>query len=66
MRRGLAPPGEDADMMVVGVKKAVRRLCASDVICARITEQDAKRSTPVECAQLLHMLTRGKVLTLPL
>jgi len=62
-RRGLAPPGEDADVMVASVKKAVHRLCASDVVCARIVEQGAKRTTPVECAELLRMLSSGKVVT---
>ena len=60
-RRGVAPPGEDDDILVVSVKKAVRRLCASDVVCARIVEQEAKRSTPIECAKLLRILTNGKV-----
>ena len=60
-QRGLAPPGEDADTMLAGVKQAVRRLCASDVVCARIAEQDAMQRTPVECAGVLHKLTGGKV-----
>ena len=59
-RRGVSP-AEDADM-VDSVKKAVRRLCARDVVCARIIENEAKELTSIECGHLLHRLTNGKVL----
>jgi len=59
--RGLAPTDEDTDTMLAGVRKAVCRLCASDMVCARIAEQDAMQQTPVECAAVLHMLMGSKV-----
>jgi len=60
-QRGLAPPGEDADSMLAGVRKAVRWLCASDVVCTRIAEQDAEQQASVVCVAVLHMLIGSKV-----
>jgi len=60
-QRGLAPPGEDTDTMLAGVRKAVRRLCASDVVCARIAEQDEVLQASVVCVAVLHMLIGSKV-----
>jgi len=61
-RRGLTVTSKDADMMV-SVKKAVRRLCASDVVIARILE---KERISTKCSKILHKLTDGKVtLALP-
>ena len=45
---------------VVSVKNAVRRLCARDVVCARIIESDAKQTGNIECDKLLRRLTNGK------
>ena len=53
-------PSEDNDM-VDSVKKAVRRLCASDVVSARLIEQEEKQRGAVECRKQLHWLTNGKV-----
>ena len=58
-RRGLSL-ASDANM-VVSVKKAVRRLCARDVVTARILE---KETMSTECTKLLHKLTNSKVCTL--
>jgi len=57
-RRGLSP-ASDAEM-VVSVKKVVRRLCARDIVTARILERETM--TP-KCSKLVYQLTNGKVCT---
>jgi len=58
-RRGLSP-ASDAEM-VVAVRRVVRRLCARDVVTARILEKETMTS---KCSKMIHQLTSGKVCTL--
>ena len=60
-RRGVSPAADSE--MVVDMKTAVCRLCASDVVCARIVENEMRHLSKIECASLLHKLTGGKVLS---